>query len=94
MNEIIFETDVQPDRILHLPDDLPIGAHVRIMIQPLSSVTPIRPDRRAALHRDVQSAAFPVTEFESPTKRSVYQGPSLTLQQMRDAIDWEAGQGQ
>lgn len=91
MNAIIFETDVQPDRILHLPDDLPIGAHVRIMIKPVSTATSISPDRLADIHRHVQSAAFPVTELESPTMRSVYQGPPLTLQQMREAIDWEVG---
>ncbi|WPL15207.1 hypothetical protein Thiowin_00088 [Thiorhodovibrio winogradskyi] len=94
MNKIIFETDVQSDRILHLPDEIPIGAHIRIMIQTLSSVSTSRHSRRPARHRDFQTVAFPVTEFELPTKRSVYQGPPLTLQQMRDAIDWEAGQRQ
>jgi hypothetical protein len=95
MNEFIFETDVQPDRIIHLPKELPIGVHVRIMIQPLSSATPIYANQqRAGSHCEPPSAAFPVTDFESPTQRSVYQGPPLSLQQMRDAIDWEAGQQQ
>lgn len=91
MNTIIFETDVQADRILHLPDDLPVGAHVRIIIKPLSTVSQVRSDQLPDTHHNIQSAAFPVTEFESPTMRSVYQGTCLTLQQMRDAIDWEVG---
>ena len=41
MNAIILETDVQQDRILHLPDDLPIGAHVCIIIKPLSTVSQV-----------------------------------------------------
>jgi hypothetical protein len=37
-------------------------------------------------------ACFPATDFESPDAPSVYPGRPLTLQQMREAIDWEAGQ--
>ncbi len=37
-------------------------------------------------------ADFPATDFDSPDAPSVYQGRPLTLQQMREAIDWEAGQ--
>lgn len=91
MNEIIFETDVQPDRTLHLPEDLPIGAHVRVMIKPLPTMS-TRRGQLADREPDTKLAPFPVTEFESPTTGSVYQGQPLTLQQMREAIDWEAEQ--
>ena len=80
MNEWIFETHVQSDRLLHLPNTLPIGLRVRIMIEPI------------AADLDAQEPIFPATDFESPTLPSVYPGAPLTPQQMREAIDWEAGQ--
>ncbi|EIC23717.1 hypothetical protein Thi970DRAFT_00217 [Thiorhodovibrio frisius] len=80
--------------------------HARIVIlldaapevSEVSEVSEVRAlsDHSAGLVDDwrdpAEDAVFPITEFESQTKRSVYQGPPLTLQQMRDAIDWEAGQ--
>jgi hypothetical protein len=37
-----------------------------------------------------ETKPFAPTIFESPDAPSVYSGPALTLEQMRDAIDWEA----
>jgi len=66
-----------------------IGARVRIMNKTVSTATAIRPNRFSAIHRESQSSAFLVMEFESSTMRSAYEGPPLTLQQMREVIDWE-----
>jgi hypothetical protein len=35
---------------------------------------------------------FPKTQLEPPDAPSVYRGPALSLERMRDAVDWEAGQ--
>jgi hypothetical protein len=47
---------------------------------------------------DVSSLAdggvFPPTTFEAPDAPSLYQGRPLTLAQMREAIEWEAGGAQ
>lgn len=45
-------------------------------------------------HRDatVPEPVFRQTSIEDVTTPSVYHGPALTLEQMRAAIDWEAGQ--
>ena len=35
---------------------------------------------------------FAATVLESPDAQLVYKGRSLSLEQMREAVDWEAGQ--
>jgi len=40
------------------------------------------------------AGVFPPTTFEAPDAPSVYQGRPLTLAQMREAIEWEAGGAQ
>lgn len=44
-------------------------------------------------HRiDSAGTDFAPTEFESDDAPSVYQGPPLSLEQMRAAIDWVGGE--
>jgi hypothetical protein len=64
-------------------------ARVVVTVLPASRHPPLEEAPRTA-----NDAGFPVTDFESPDAPSVYQGRPLTLQQMREAIDWEAGQHQ
>ena len=40
------------------------------------------------------AGAFAQSTLEDPTAASVYQGETLTLEQMRAAVDWEAGRRQ
>jgi hypothetical protein len=43
-------------------------------------------------HRDTaEKPVFPESTFESPDMPSVYSGKALTLEEMREAIEWEAG---
>ena len=39
----------------------------------------------------VKKPVFPESTFESPDTPSVYRGKPLTLEEMREAIEWEAG---
>lgn len=39
----------------------------------------------------VEGGVFPPTTLEAPDATAVYQGKPLTLAQMREAIEWEAG---
>ena len=41
---------------------------------------------------DTTEDIFAPTALEDADTPSVYAGPPLTLEQMREAIDWEAGQ--
>jgi hypothetical protein len=40
---------------------------------------------------DSHDGVFAESAFEDPDAPSVYQGKPLTLEQMREVIDWEAG---
>ena len=42
--------------------------------------------------RPVSETIFPSTSFEDAATPSVYRGPALTLEAMREAIEWESGQ--
>jgi len=35
MNEITFETRIEPEHLVHVPEKFPIGTRVRVMIEPL-----------------------------------------------------------
>ncbi len=39
-----------------------------------------------------RETAFPETRIEDPQTPSVYKGKPLSLDEMREAVDWEAGQ--
>jgi len=39
-----------------------------------------------------EERGFPVTRIEDPATPSVYQGKPLSLDAMREAVDWEAGE--
>jgi hypothetical protein len=40
----------------------------------------------------LRGSPFARTTLETPDAPSVYQGPALSLEQMREAVDWEAAE--
>ncbi len=49
--------------------------------------------RLAWQHAGTTKDLFAESTFEDPDTPSVYKGQPLTLDQMRGAIEWEAGEG-
>ncbi len=43
------------------------------------------------LSTTLSGSPFAVTMLESPDAPSVYRGPALSLEQMHEAVEWEAG---
>lgn len=58
---------------------------------PLPPELPAGTPVRVTVELLTDQAAFAPTQFEDAATPSVYDGPPLTLEQMREAIDWEAG---
>lgn len=79
------------ERILAALRDLPPGRQTEV----LDFVEFLRERRAHSTEPAISepAGAFPATAFEEPEASSVYHGSPLTLAQMRDAIEWEAGEG-
>jgi len=52
MSQLTFETRIQKDHLVRLPDELPVGARIRITVEPLPATGPgIALDTTSALGR-------------------------------------------